>query len=193
MAVFSFTLIIRDSGHCDFDEVANTVFEAGCDDGLVGRSDGVWFVDFDREAETMADALGSAIVALQQANILVHSVEPSDLVTLAEMSRRFKRGKESVRLLVAGQRGPGHFPAPISGGKSGRRMWSWTESLDWMRRYASESRSVDHDAIKEMHKMLEQAKTLAAFNGALQLVSLSDGVGVREALTATFDDLMLAT
>ena len=192
MTVFSFTLIIRDSGDRDLNELSNTVFEAGCDDALVGCSNGVWYVDFDREAETMADALGSAIVALQGAGVAVHSIDPSDLVTLSEMSRRLGRSRESVRLLVAGDRGPGGFPAPLSGGKSGRRMWSWTECLAWMLSYMGESDAVKQDAIAEMQTKHEQAKTLAAFNGVLQAFSRSDGTGVRAALASTFEGFVLA-
>ena len=57
MATFHFTLIVngpdlQDDSHID------ALFEAGCDDATVGNSDGVQYVDFDREASNFDQAGG---------------------------------------------------------------------------------------------------------------------------------------
>ena len=45
------------------DELTDALFEAGCDDALIGMSNGLFFADFSRSAPTFrdADALISAI------------------------------------------------------------------------------------------------------------------------------------
>lgn len=45
----------------DIESRLDNLFEAGCDDALVHSVDGVWYVDFDREAPTLREAVTSAI------------------------------------------------------------------------------------------------------------------------------------
>ena len=59
MTVHRFMLIVegpnlQDEGHVD------ALFEAGCDDATVGRVGATQYLDFDREAETLADAVFEA-------------------------------------------------------------------------------------------------------------------------------------
>lgn len=54
-------------------------------------------------------------------------VEPDDLVTMSEIAERRGRSRESVRVLVAGRRGRGDFPAPVSHLRSRSRLWRWPE------------------------------------------------------------------
>lgn len=60
MRTHHFTLIIEGP---DMQEKAiiNALFENGCDDGTIGRSDGIQFIIFDREATSFAEAVQSAI------------------------------------------------------------------------------------------------------------------------------------
>ena len=64
VSTFAFTLIIEGSD-LQSAEVANALFEAGCDDALVGRSEGVQFLDFDREAESVDEAVRSAVADVE--------------------------------------------------------------------------------------------------------------------------------
>lgn len=52
MPTFTFTLIAEGSD-LQSDEFVDAVYEAGCDDALVGQANGVQYVDFDREADTL--------------------------------------------------------------------------------------------------------------------------------------------
>ena len=63
MATYTFTLIV-DGPDLQAGELADHVFEAGCDDALIGWADGVQLADFDREADTLEDALRSAVAEL---------------------------------------------------------------------------------------------------------------------------------
>lgn len=46
-------------------EVVDALFEAGCDDALVGSSQGVQFMDFDREAGSVDEAVRSAVADVE--------------------------------------------------------------------------------------------------------------------------------
>jgi hypothetical protein len=60
-----FTLIY--TGIEDFtDEFVNAMYEAGCDDALIGMRDGFFFADFGRSAPTFREALISAIEDIER-------------------------------------------------------------------------------------------------------------------------------
>jgi hypothetical protein len=128
MPEYNFTLVI--SGPVD--EKLDELYEAGCDDALIGAVDGVHYAEFDREAPSLREAIGSAIQAVASIDgLTVDRVEPEDFVTAAEIAERLGRSRESVRLLIAGERGPGGFPAPISHLRDRNRLWRWTEVAAW--------------------------------------------------------------
>ena len=62
--MFAFTLIVE-GADVQSAEVADALFEAGCDDALVGRSGGVQFLDFDREATSVGEAVLSALADIE--------------------------------------------------------------------------------------------------------------------------------
>lgn len=60
ISTFRFTVVL--DGLDDIsEELANRLFEAGCDDTLLRCCDGVVYLDFDRDASTLAEAIGSAV------------------------------------------------------------------------------------------------------------------------------------
>ena len=67
----------------------------------------------------------------------------------------FGRTRESVRLLAAGERGGGDFPAPVSHLRSRNRLWRWSDVAAWA------GVRGDQDS--------ENAQLLAAMNTALEL------------------------
>ena len=58
--IYSFSLILQGATELT-PEIADALYEAGCDDALVGSRDGVIFADFDREAPSSAEAIISAV------------------------------------------------------------------------------------------------------------------------------------
>ncbi len=152
MTEYSFTLVIDG----DVDEKIDELFEAGCDDATFGSVDGAHYADFDREAPTLAKAISSSISDVESVpGLRVRRVEPDDLVTASEIAERLGRSRESVRLLIAGQRGPGNFPAPVSHLRSRNRLWRWSDVAGW----AGETNAKD----------LAEARLTAAVNAALDL------------------------
>lgn len=128
MPEYSFTVVIDG----DVDSRLDDLFDAGCDDATFGAVDGVHYADFDRTAPTFSQAVASALTAIESVDALhVVRVEPDDLVTAAEIAERLGRTRESVRLLIAGARGPGGFPAPVSHLRTRNRLWRWSDVATW--------------------------------------------------------------
>ena len=77
MPVHHFTLIVEGTD-LQAEPTIDALFEAGCDDATVGRVDGVQYVDFDREAESLGEAIISAVRDVEKidgAAVLRPSVE----------------------------------------------------------------------------------------------------------------------
>lgn len=152
MAEYSFTLVIDGVVEAKLDDL----FEAGCDDATFGSVDGVRYADFDREAPSLERAIYSAVEAVESVpGLRVRRVEPDDLVTAAEIAERLGRTRESVRLLIAGKRGEGDFPAPLSHLRCRNRLWRWSEVAEW----AGVASATEVD----------RAQFIAAINAALEL------------------------
>ena len=74
MAKYEFTLIL--SGPLELtEEIADELFEAGCDDGTPGTCDGVFSIDFHRDASSLEEAIRSAIANVTSAGYEVERVE----------------------------------------------------------------------------------------------------------------------
>ena len=65
MSTHHFTLIV-DGPDIQGDAVIDALYEAGCDDALVGRADGVQYVEFDREAVGVLEAVLSAVADVER-------------------------------------------------------------------------------------------------------------------------------
>ena len=71
------------------------LFEAGCDDATAGSIDGVQYVDFDREAGALDDAILSAIDDLEKLEgVEVIRIADAGLASLADIAARAGRTRE---------------------------------------------------------------------------------------------------
>ena len=114
--------------------IEDTLFEAGCDDGILAFRNGVAYLEFDREADSLEAAILSAVRDVEGAecNLTVSHVEPDDVVNASEIARRLQCSREYVRLLVRGSRGEGGFPSPLAGVTGKTCLWSWANVLHWL-------------------------------------------------------------
>lgn len=132
MATHSFTLIVE-GPDLQSDEVIDALFDAGCDDALVGRADGIQYLDFDREADSLEDAVLSAVAGIEQVDgVEVVRIADAGLVSMADIAARTGRTRESIRLLISGERGQGGFPAPVTDPRSRYRLWRISEVEQWL-------------------------------------------------------------
>jgi hypothetical protein len=73
MSLYQFTLVL-DAAELT-EDLADRLFQSGCDDGSPGQSNGIVTVDFDREASSLEDAIRSAIADVNAAGTTVTRVE----------------------------------------------------------------------------------------------------------------------
>lgn len=157
---YHFTLILQGI-HEPSEEIENTLFEANCDDALLYFRDQIGYLEFDRASDNIENAIISAINDVESTGIVtkIARVEPSDLVTSAEIARRLNRSRESIRLLIKGARGSGDFPTPVAGVTSKTLIWSWADVSKWF--YIN--KKLDDPFI------LKQAQVLREVNEALEI------------------------
>ena len=74
MTKYEFTLILKGVWELT-EEMADKLFEAGCDDGTPGTCNGVFSIDFHREANSLESALQSAIAHVKAAGYDVERME----------------------------------------------------------------------------------------------------------------------
>ncbi len=74
MALYEFTLLLSEGTELT-EELADALFEAGCDDGSPGSCEGVVSIDFHREGDSLEAAIRSAIADVQQAGCTVARLE----------------------------------------------------------------------------------------------------------------------
>src|ERR1700677_4070591 len=116
------------------DQYLDALYEAGCDDAVVGVGQyGIVGLDFTRAANSAEDAIGSAIENVRTAipGAVLAGVGP-DLVGLTEMAAIFGFTRQNMRKYATGQSGaPGIFPLPtVIGGSS---LWHLAEIVAWVR------------------------------------------------------------
>ncbi len=72
--VFDFTLILDTPGEFTV-EMADRLYEAGCDDATFGTINGTHFGRFHREAGCLGDAIGSAVKDVERAGLKVAGID----------------------------------------------------------------------------------------------------------------------
>jgi hypothetical protein len=121
------------------EEELDALFEAGCDDATFSlERDGTVLGFFDRDADTQEDAVLSAIDNVESADIgarVLRVTQDDDWITASEIAERVGRTRQSIGLLVRGDRGPGGFPAAVVRHGSRNPLWSWAEVEAWFERY----------------------------------------------------------
>ena len=132
MSEYDFTLIL--TGITDFDETTvDRLFEAGCDDSTVAKRSGRVYITFSREAESLTDAVFSAIDDVNRSGIgaKVLRVDDCNLITQAEVARRLGRTRQNIEQYAKGSRGRGGFPAPACNLTEGVPLYYWCEVAYW--------------------------------------------------------------
>ena len=74
MVKYEFTLVLKGSPKLT-EEIADQLFESGCDDGTPGTCNGAFSIDFHRTASTLEEAINSAIANVKSAGYMVERVE----------------------------------------------------------------------------------------------------------------------
>lgn len=150
-------------------------FERRVEDMTFASHDGVTRVAVEREADSLAAAIRSAIADVESIpGVRVERVEPDEYVSQVEIAARLGRSRQSVSQLVSGARGRGDFPAPAF--ESGRvALWRWSEVSEWLASAGLMADRNEHSSrvISAANAVLEARRAVAPLNGA-ERSSLSD-------------------
>jgi len=162
---YTFTLVIEGRELSDAD--LERLHAGGFDDAAFGHRGNEQIALFDREAETLASALLKTIWQIEKElpGVTVARIEPDDLVTMARIAERTERSRESIRQLVAGERGSGDFPRPVSWVGGASRVWRWSEVEEWFDRHRDHSNVSSTGAqhfIAALNGVLETRRRFAA-------------------------------
>jgi hypothetical protein len=71
---YEFQVILKEGTEIT-EELADELFEAGCDDGTPGTFCGVPYISFHREAKSLESAIRSAVADVQKAGCVVQRVQ----------------------------------------------------------------------------------------------------------------------
>ncbi len=131
MTLWRFTLIIEGRDVLE-GQTADLLFEAGCDDASFGWSCGIQEAGFDREAESLEEAVCSAVSAVESVKgfDVVRLVDDST-VTAREIAEVSGRSIAEVQTLVGGSVGPGGFPQAYSFPDEPESEWAWRDVAAW--------------------------------------------------------------
>jgi hypothetical protein len=152
-----FTLLIdRTPVEAEFD----ALYEAGLDDSTPEFGPrAIPMIHVHRDAGSLATAIISAVAQVEQAGFAVVGVRTEDLVTLKTIAARVGRTYEGIRRLATGDRGPGGFPAPLSG--DGYALYSWTEVARWFaEHYGMPDSTTEYDRLIAAADHLVRARRL---------------------------------
>jgi len=183
--VYSFSLILQGASELT-PEIADALYEAGCDDALVGTRDGVLFAEFDREAPSSAEAIISAVRQIESAGVglIVVRVEPDELVSAAEIADRVGLSRETIRLYAMGRRGPGTFPPPVARLRNRSPFYRWTDVAPWLAHHGG-------TASAQASAELETATLIGMLNAVFDLRRLAPRTAEHPSLRQAFGEIDL--
>jgi hypothetical protein len=130
MKTYEFS-IIASGLNPEAEDFETRFYDAGCDDATISFQKGHIIADFAREAQSLEDAIASAVDAVFAAGAKVDRVEPDPLVSLTDMASRAGLTRASLSHYSNGKRGT-HFPAPVARVTSESPLWEWATVARWM-------------------------------------------------------------
>lgn len=130
--VYQFTLVLKNVDE-NTPGIEDSLYEVGCDDALINFRDGTVYLDFDREAKSLKDAVISAIqdVESSSSGAIVINVAPEDWVTESEIAKRTSSSRQVVSLWTKNKRRKS-FPKPIMKLSDRSPFWKWREITEWL-------------------------------------------------------------
>lgn len=131
---YRFTLTLKNVD-ANTPNLEDSLYEAGCQDALINSREGVVYLDFDRKAASLEEAVMSAIKDVEMSTIkaVVSNLAPESLVTETEVAKRLHIKRQAVSLWIKGQRRNAiPFPKPIMWLSNKSPFWKWSEIANWL-------------------------------------------------------------
>jgi hypothetical protein len=140
METYEFTVIATGLDPQD-ENFESYFYDAGCDDALVSFQKGHILIDFSRDADSLEDAIGSAVDNCRAAGAIVERVEPDPLVSLADIAARSDMSRSAMTNYFKGHRSEG-FPAPIARVTTASPLWDWADVSLWLYKHDRISKEI---------------------------------------------------
>ncbi len=131
---FQFTLILSNADE-HTSGLEDKLYETGCDDALINFRNGTVYLDFDRIASSLKEAVISAIRQIESSSLgaVVAGVAPDNFVTESEVAERLSMKRQAVSLWIKGQRRASTpFPNPKLKLSNKSPLWKWNEVAAWL-------------------------------------------------------------
>lgn len=156
--IFEFILVLKNVDESTPD-LEDSLYEAGCDDALINFRNGAVYLDFNREATSLEEAVISAIKDVKSASVdaEIARVTPENLVTESEIAKRLNKSRQIVSLWIKGKRRR-LFPHPVMRLAEKSPLWNWCEVVAWL---------YDNKIINDK-ELVEKALFFANINAALE-------------------------
>jgi hypothetical protein len=170
MKTFEFS-IIASGLDPEAEDFADRFFDAGCDDATISFQKGHIIADFAREANSIIEALVSAVECVKAAGATVDRVEPDWLVSLADIASRTGMSRAAMTQYSKGQRGK-NFPFPVARITSESPLWDWSVVAKWLFQHEKISRdaAIEAEAVRAANAAIEshEPKLREALQRSLQ-------------------------
>ncbi len=141
----------------DFD---SRFYDAGCDDATIAFQKGHIIVDFAREAPSLAEAIASAVAAVQKAGAKVERIEPDPLVSLSDMATRAGLTRAAMTNYFKGTRAE-NFPPPVAKVTSESPLWDWASVARWMfqHRKLDRAAAIEAEVVKQANEAVRAGES----------------------------------
>ena len=156
---YNFTLVLRGVSEST-EGLEDAIFSAGCDDALINFREGAVYLDFDREAKSIEEAVLTAIqdVTSTPLNITVVSVAPDLFVSESGIAKRLNKTRQAVSHWIKGnRRSQIPFPNPVMKLEEKSPLWRWYDVTQWL---YQQKQITDPDIVAN-------ARFFEAINGAI--------------------------
>lgn len=176
MAFYNFTLTLSGVTY-ETEGLEDALYESGCDDALICAYGNSVYVEFDREAESLDEAISSAVENIESAGIgaIVESID-SALVGLSDIAEITEMSRQAIAMLKDGTRGSGDFPCPLQRIKGQSPLWDWANVAQWL---------LKNGRLKEGSELVINARVLCKWNLALRNSASKDFQEI-ESIAASF-------
>jgi predicted DNA-binding transcriptional regulator AlpA len=135
-------------------------YDAGCDDATVAFQKGRIIVDFTRAANSIDEAIVTAMKAVEAAGARVDRVEPDPLVSLSDIAARSGMSRAAMTQYSKGQRGR-QFPPPVARVTSDSPLWDWATVAKWLFQNDKIARetAIEAEAVRAANAAIESRET----------------------------------
>ena len=158
MTTFEFS-IIASGLDPEAEDFADRFFDAGCDDATTSFQKGYIILDFARDADSIDEAICSAVECVDKTGAIVSRVEPDPLVSLSDIAARTGLTRAAITNYSKGERAD-NFPSPVARVTSKTSLYDWAAVAAWLFQHGQISReeAIKAQAVKAANEAIKDRR-----------------------------------